>query len=415
MRQLSKSLLTLAASLVLTSPLLAQNDDCAGAIAIGDGLTIGTNTGSTDSAVTGSCGLMGSDVWYAYTASCTGNVSASLCINGGTADYDSVLSVFDGVCGTLTQIGCVDDGCGATNRQSTVNFPAVSGQTYLVAVGGYSGAQGNFTLAMACGLTSNDECAGATPITDGVTSGSNVGYTTSPQTATCSASTGSIGADMWYEYVAAGSGDLLVSVCTSVGGMATFDTILGAFSGTCGSLTEIACNDDRCGLQSQIRFPVTSGQTYYIVIGGYNGATGSYDLVVDCANCAAASSEIPRLGTPPNPQAFMPGVTSGPVIGFTWDPVVDHTTFSTGAIIDFMILSPFPFNSDLGPPVGTLLCDPLASFFMYKITAPGVPFAFPIPPEPTIVGVSLCTQGGSIDANFEANLANALDITIGVM
>lgn len=411
MRQFTKSLLTVAASFALSAPLLAQNDDCAGAIVITDGLTVGTNVGATDSIPSASCGTIGSDLWYEYTASCTGLVSASFC-GAGTADFDTVLAAFDGSCGALVEIACNDDTCGV---QSAINFQANAGQTYYIVVGGYQGAQGNFTLSVGCGQTGSDECSGALPIFDGVTSGTNVGATTSAQTATCSASTGSIGADVWYEYVATGTGDLLVTVCPAAGGSATFDTILGAFSGTCGSLTEITCNDDRCGLQSQIGFPVTAGQTYYIVIGGYNGATGNFDLVVDCANCSAASSEIVRLGTPPNPNAFLPGVTSGPVIGFTWDPVVDHTTFVPDSVIDFMIISALPFNSDLGAPVGTLLCDPTGAFFLYRLTGPGVPFTFPIAPEPSIVGIQLCAQGGSINSGFEAILANALDLTIGVM
>lgn len=415
MRHFASSLLTVAASLALTGPLLAQNDDCAGAIAIGDGLTVGTNTGATDSVPTGSCGTMGSDVWFQYTASCTGLVTASLCVNGGTADYDSVLTVFDGACGALTEIACQDDGCGPINRQSTINFQGTMGQTYFIAVGGFQGLQGNFTLSMSCALSPlDDECAGAVPIFDGITIGNNVGYTDSPQTGTCPA-TGTMGADLWYEYTATGSGDVLATVCAASGGAATFDTVLAAFSGSCGSLTEIACNDDRCGLQSQMRFAVTAGQTYYIAVGGYNGASGDFTLVVDCANCSAASSEIVRLGTPPNPNAFLPGVTSGPVIGFTWDPVIDHTTFVTDSVIDFMIITANPFNSDLGLPVGTLLCNPTDAFFLYRVTGPGVPFSFPIAPEPTIVGVTLCSQGGSINTNFEAILANALDLTIGVM
>ncbi|MBI5850309.1 MAG: VCBS repeat-containing protein [Planctomycetes bacterium] len=66
------------------------------------------------------------------------------------------------------------------------------------------------------------------------------------------------------------------------------------------------------------------------------------------------SAQVPRLGTPPNPNALRPGVTSGPVIGRTWDPVVDHTLFMPAATADFLLLALAPTNSTT--PFGTLLC-----------------------------------------------------------
>ena len=54
--------------------------------------------------------------------------------------------------------------------------------------------------------------------------------------------------------------------------------------------------------------------------------------------CPAAfdSLEIVRPGIPPNPSALRPGVTSGPVVGGTWDPYIDHSVFMPGAIIDVL-------------------------------------------------------------------------------
>jgi hypothetical protein len=44
-------------------------------------------------------------------------------------------------------------------------------------------------------------------------------------------------------------------------------------------LTRLGCNDDFGGtLQSQTSGAVTAGQTYYVQLGGWNGATGSYIL-----------------------------------------------------------------------------------------------------------------------------------------
>ncbi len=98
----------------------------------------------------------------------------------------------------------------------------------------------------------------------------------------------------------------------------------------------------------------------------------------------APSSEVVRLGSPPNPAAFLPGVTSGPTICSTWDPVIDHTAFLPTAVLDVAILFGAPLN---------------------------VPIDFPA--DCTLVGAAACGQGASIDAGGTIQLTNALDIVIG--
>jgi hypothetical protein len=49
----------------------------------------------------------------------------------------------------------------------------------------------------------------------------------------------------------------------------------------------LACNDDFCGLQSEMSFPVTAGNQYLIRIGGYQGAQGDGFITISCsAPCA---------------------------------------------------------------------------------------------------------------------------------
>lgn len=415
MRTLVNALTPLLASTLLSAPVLAQvaNDDCAGALAISSGLTVGSNTGATTSVPTGSCSTMGDDVWFKWTADCSGPVTVNVCGGGGTADFDTIIAVFDGDCAGLTEISCNDDSCGL---QSSVSWVATLGTDYYVAVGGYTNtsgvtAQGNFTLNLQC-LT-NDDCLSAIPLANGLTSGSNSGATTGTQGASC----GNLGAEVWYAYTAPGPGNLTVSLCAP-GGTANYDTAMAAYTGTCGSLTEVACDDDTCGLQSELNFPVTAGTTYYIAVGGYTGvsgtpAQGDFTLAVRCTNCALPASEVVRLGNPPNPNAFLPGVTSGPVIGATWDPIIDHTSFVPGSLADFMIVTPLPTNSDFGAPTGVLLCDPTTSFLKVITATPGNAFSFPIPNVASFVGVTLCAQAGSIDPGFNAILTNALDLTVG--
>lgn len=111
------------------------------------------------------------------------------------------------------------------------------------------------------------------------------------------------------------------------------------------------------------------------------------------------SSEVVRLGTPANPNAFCPGQTKGPVIGETWDPVIEHSVFVADATTDFALISGGPINT--------------APFLLVGSPSPGAPFAIAVPDIAALVGLTLCAQGGSLDSSFASHLANALDITIG--
>jgi hypothetical protein len=124
-----------------------------------------------------------------------------------------------------------------------------------------------------------------------------------------------------------------------------------------------------------------------------------------------AALEVSRLGSPPNPKALLPGQTSGPAIGSTWDPLIDHTAFMPGAAFDFLGITANPLNLSL-PPFGTLLCDPALTFTIATAAA-GVPFGVPVPVDCGFLGTKVCTQGASLDGLGNILLTNALDVTIG--
>lgn len=140
--------------------------------------------------------------------------------------------------------------------------------------------------------------------------------------------------------------------------------------------------------------------------------THGLDNVVLAGTCSTVlgSSELVRVGSPPNPAAFQPGLTSGPVVAQTWDPFVDHAAFLPSAIADVLALTALP--AQLPSSMGTILCDigtgPLFTF----VKPAGVPFALAIPADCSLVGVQLCTQAASVSGAAIA-LTNALDITIG--
>jgi hypothetical protein len=86
--------------------------------------------------------------------------------------------------------------------------------------------------------------------------------------------------DVWYHLTACGTGTMSVSLCNTI----NFDSDLAVYTGDCGDLSQIACNGDSSGCDnysSSLEVSVTEGQSCYIRVGGWNGATGSGQLTVD--------------------------------------------------------------------------------------------------------------------------------------
>ena len=142
----------------------------------------------------------------------------------------------------------------------------------------------------------NDECAGAIALVNGV----NGPFTTAVATTSSPAWPCGVGMnDVWFSYQAGGSGTLSVDLC----GQATWDTQVQIFSGSCGALLSLGCNDDSCGLQSALSVPVTTG-TYYVRVGGYNGAGGGFGLNVTGPQSGGASTTSYGTGCYLTSKAF---------------------------------------------------------------------------------------------------------------
>jgi len=128
------------------------NDDCEDAMVVGAGTvqfdTFNATTDGPDEPF--DCDFFGnshieSDVWFEYTATCNALVTASLCNSG----YDTKIAVYESCPELAGQvIACNDDACGIQGIRSETFFGAVEGQTYLIRVGGFEGAQGNGVLTI---------------------------------------------------------------------------------------------------------------------------------------------------------------------------------------------------------------------------------------------------------------------------
>ncbi|MCR9245274.1 MAG: hypothetical protein NXI31_09600 [bacterium] len=279
----------------------AFNDECPCAAVVVDGVNTGLDsTGSTVSSPSWSCGFVtGGDVWYTYTATDCGDLT----IDTNNSTFDTVLEVWDACGGNV--LGCNDDINGSANRQSEVILPGVLlGETFLIRVGGFSTATGlldvNVTLTP---TTLPDECATAEVIALGVNGPyNNTCATDSPESWGCGF--GPSG-DLWFSFTAACDAPHTFRTCGSA-----FDTRIELFDGACGALNSLGCNDDDCGLQSSITATLTDGVTYYVRVGGYNGATGEFTVEALPGNgggsivnsvaslCTVAGLELDVTGTP---------------------------------------------------------------------------------------------------------------------
>ncbi|MCC6726461.1 MAG: T9SS type A sorting domain-containing protein, partial [Saprospiraceae bacterium] len=148
----------------------------------------------------------------------------------------------------------------------------------------------------------NDECPDAESIGCGqsVTGTNQYATADAPGAPNC---TGAIFPGVWYSFT--GNGNIAtVSTC----GGASFNTILSVYTGSCGSLTCVNGNDDYCGVRSQVVFPTVNGTTYYILVHGAAGATGTFTLSVDCTAPmppnGTGTVACPNAATPPTPPTY---------------------------------------------------------------------------------------------------------------
>jgi hypothetical protein len=129
-------------SITLIAPGVPVNDDCADAFPIGGGATPFDNLEATDDGPS-PCGVLGSDIWYRYDATFTGDLTVSLC----GSQYDTALAVYGGCACPVSgpPLACNDDAC---DLESEVTIAVVLGECYLIQVGGFGGEQGAGTITL---------------------------------------------------------------------------------------------------------------------------------------------------------------------------------------------------------------------------------------------------------------------------
>ncbi|MDG1050875.1 MAG: hypothetical protein P8M11_00625 [Planctomycetota bacterium] len=128
------------------------------------------------------------------------------------------------------------------------------------------------------------------------------------------------GPDIWYSYTATGTNDLEIDLCGS-----SYDTALTVYSGNCGALIEITCNDDFCGLQSgAVITGVLTGDVFLIRIAGYNGGTGTGSLQIVEGQAPSPPSPVTIVDNLPG--TYIDISTTGTPLSLSDDGEVDIPT-----------------------------------------------------------------------------------------
>lgn len=258
------------------------NDSCGNASGVGDGSwpfsTVEAGRELPELVCDSWSSADAPDVWFRYTAGCTGTVTLSLC----DSDFDSNLHVWNACGGTI--LACNEDFCGTNGFSAQVSLPVGVGEDVLIQVSGFNGQTGSGTLVVSttCSAPANGTCATATPVGVGRTP-----FYTQPgapdMPLPCSLNGGG---DVWYVWTPGCDRRASFSTCAD----SDFDTILGIWSACGGTL--LACNDDDCGIGSRITLDVEGGMPYYIQVLGYQNQSGHGGLTItaDVANDACADA-----------------------------------------------------------------------------------------------------------------------------
>ena len=152
----------------------------------------------------------------------------------------------------------------------------------------------------------NNECINALEVFNGVTPFDNFDATFTGPDFTCAIGFGST--DIWYEYTATCTGDVLFSLCDNT----NFDTLLEMFdTDNCANLAgnSLNCNDQGCIDQSLFTQSVVEGDKYLVRIGGWFNAVGQGELLIEPQeNCVLPTQDCSvtfvKSALPPDDTEF---------------------------------------------------------------------------------------------------------------
>ena len=265
-----------------------SNDDCSSSATLSCGTSSlsGTTVGSVlETAPLGYSSPYG--VWYSFIGD---GQQTTISTTAGTG-FDHEMVIMSGTTCGATYTLVTNQDVGLSGGTETYTFTTVNSTQYYVYIAHYSTTgtstqTGTFTISRTCTTPPippiNDNPSGAISLT--LNLGTYSTYTNVNATATSEVSPSCAsyaGEDVWFSVVVPSNGivelDMIEGVITD-GGMA-------AYTGSIGSLTEIACDDDNStnGLMPYLYLTgLSSGQTIYVRVWEYGGGTtGTFGILAN--------------------------------------------------------------------------------------------------------------------------------------
>jgi hypothetical protein len=241
-------------------------------------------------------------VWYALTTPANRLVTANTFGSG----YDTTLTVFSGVRGSLVEVMCNDDYNGSL--QSQISFTAYAGVPYHFMVNSYGTTAGQLVFNVQQTTLPppppNDNFTNATSIT-------SLPYTNSVNTSGATSGPEDVYAcnypnySVWYAFRPTQGGQVSVSTVGS-----DYMTTLAVLTGAPGKFNSIACGS------AQTSFSAIAGVTYYFEVGSYYSSSAG-NLVLTVTEVPAPPNDSITNATritslPYTNQISTAGATTGP-------------------------------------------------------------------------------------------------------
>ena len=270
-------------NLVITATLTnpPANDTCEYPMALDNGVTVtqdvtyATEIGDPTS---GCSANIGHGVWFSLVTYAGQPVTIGTC----GSSYGTDLLVYTNGCGALGNPVECSSGSNSFNcagNLAGVSFVAPTNLTYYILASGVGVAAGTLHILANSPPPANDTCSNAIPMTPGTVYTNNTTYATSIGDPMPDCMPG-FGRGVWYSYAPSVNGPVGVTTCGS-----SFQTGLAVYTGTCGSMTNVACSENsgaycNSGYNADINFYGVAGTTYYILAGGVNGGAGDLQMLI---------------------------------------------------------------------------------------------------------------------------------------
>lgn len=187
---------------------------------------------------------------------------------------------------------------GATSTTYTATVSATTYYRCVVTCGASS--SNTASVLVTVGAPSNDNCAGAIPLTVGASCNFTAGDVNCATQSVAGCSGGTANDDVWYSFVANGSSQVITVEASS-----SFDPVVQVFSGSCGG-TSVVCNDASflTGATGSLTVTgLTAGATYWIRVFDYwtgTPTTTSFNICVsDPPSCPAGLGTVVNIPSLP--------------------------------------------------------------------------------------------------------------------